>query len=204
MLDRYTTGPRNYCSLCIVSSQPSYCQANSVVVLTGVCHNGKIPTKVPGIIAMRFSSRARYGLRAMIALAQGYQKGPISLAEIAKSEDISLSYLEQLVTILRRAGLVGGTRGAHGGYQLTADPASITAGQVVRALEGPIAPAECVSEGAVSGYCWRETSCPSKPLWEQVRNSIARVLDTTTLADLCSTQESEISQVSQRRRKVEA
>ena len=204
MLDRYTTGPRNYCSLCIVSSQPSYCQANSVVVLTGVCHNVKIPTKVPGIIAMKFSSRARYGLRAMIALAQGYQGGPISLAEIAKSEDISLSYLEQLVATLRRAGLVGGTRGAHGGYRLTADPASISAGQVVRALEGPIAPAECVSEGAGAGYCRRETVCPSKPLWEQVRNSIAQVLDTTTLADLCSTRESEVSQVSQRRRKVEA
>lgn len=153
---------------------------------------------------MKFSSRARYGLRAMIALAQGYQKGPMSLAEIAKSEDISLSYLEQLVTVLRRAGLVGGTRGAHGGYQLTADPASITAGQVVRALEGPIAPAECVSEEAGAGYCRREMFCPSKPLWEQVRNSIARVLDTTTLADLCSSQESEVSQASQRRRKVEA
>ena len=173
-------------------------------MLTGVRHGIKIPTEIQGIISMKFSSRARYGLRAMIALAQGYQKGPISLAEIARSEDISLSYLEQLITVLRRAGLVGGTRGAHGGYQLTADPASITAGQVVRALEGPIAPAECVSEGVVAGYCWRETVCPSKPLWEQVRKSIAQVIDTTTLADLCSTRESEISQVSQRRKKVEA
>jgi Rrf2 family cysteine metabolism transcriptional repressor len=153
---------------------------------------------------MKFSSRARYGLRAMIALAQGYQIGPISLAEIARSEDISLSYLEQLITVLRRAGLVDGTRGAHGGYQLTADPASITAGQVVRALEGPIAPAECVSEGAGAGYCWRESVCPSKPFWEQVRNSIAQVLDTTTLADLCSSREPPISQMSQRRKKVEA
>ncbi|HXZ95312.1 MAG TPA: Rrf2 family transcriptional regulator [Dehalococcoidia bacterium] len=153
---------------------------------------------------MKFSTRARYGLRAMIALAQGYQKGPISLAEIARSEDISLSYLEQLVTVLRRAGLVEGTRGAHGGYQLTAEPASITAGQVVRALEGPIAPAECVSEGAEAGYCWRESVCPSKPFWEQVRQSIAQVLDSTTLADLCSTRELEITQVSQRRKKVEA
>ena len=153
---------------------------------------------------MKFSSRARYGLRAMIALAQNYQKGPISLAEIARSEDISLSYLEQLVTVLRRAGLVGGTRGAHGGYRLTAHPASITAGQVVRALEGPIAPAECVSEGARSVYCWRETVCPSKPFWEQVRNSVAHVLDTTTLADLCSSGVSEIGQVSPRRNKVEA
>ena len=160
--------------------------------MTGMYPDVKIPTKVPGIIAMKFSSRARYGLRAMIALAQGYRRGPISLAEIAESEDISLSYLEQLMAILRKASLVEGTRGAHGGYQLTADPVSITAGQVVRALEGPLAPTECVSEGGESGYCRRETVCPSKPLWEQVRNSIAQVLDTTTLADLCSTDKLEV------------
>jgi len=148
---------------------------------------------------MKFSSRARYGLRAMIALAKGYHRGPLSLAEISRSEDISLSYLEQLIAILRRAGLVGGTRGAHGGYRLTADPASITAGQVVRALEGPLAPAECVSEGVGAGYCRRQMICPSKPLWEQVRNSIAQVLDTTTLADLSSAGGSEVSQVSLRR-----
>ncbi|MCX5995693.1 MAG: Rrf2 family transcriptional regulator [Chloroflexi bacterium] len=142
---------------------------------------------------MKFSSRARYGLRAMIALAQGYRKGPISLAEISRSEEISLSYLEQLMAVLRKASLVEGTRGAHGGYQLTADPASITAGQVVRALEGPLAPAACVSEGVESGYCRRETVCPSRPLWQQVRDSIAQVLDTTTLADLCSSDELEAS-----------
>jgi Rrf2 family protein len=129
----------------------------------------------------------------MIALAQGYRKGPISLAEIAKSEDISLSYLEQLMAVLRKASLVEGIRGAHGGYQLTADPASITAGQVVRALEGPLAPAECVSEGVEAGYCRRETVCPSRPLWQQLRDSIAHVLDTTTLADLCSTDGLEVS-----------
>ena len=152
---------------------------------------------------MKFSTRARYGLRAMIALAQSYPRGPMSLAEISRSEEISLSYLEQLMAVLRKASLVEGIRGAHGGYQLTADPASITAGQVVRALEGPLAPAECVSEGVGSGYCRRETDCPSKPLWEQVRNSIAQVLDTTTLADLCSADSLEVSQVSLQRSKVE-
>jgi len=153
---------------------------------------------------MKFSSRARYGLRAMIALARGYRRGPISLAEVAESEDISLSYLEQLITVLRKAGLVEGTRGARGGYCLTANPALITAGQVVRALEGPLAPAECVAEGVEPGYCRRQAVCPSKPLWEQVRDSIAQVLDTTTLADLCSNDNLEIKQVSLRRSKVEA
>jgi Rrf2 family protein len=173
-------------------------------VLTGVYRDVIIPTKVPGIIAVKFSTRARYGLRAMIALAQSYPGGPISLAEISRSEEISLSYLEQLMAILRKASLVEGIRGAHGGYQLSADPASITAGQVVRALEGSLAPAECVSEGVEAGYCRRETVCPSKPLWEQVRNSIAQVLDTTTLADLCAADGLEVSQVSLGRSKVEA
>jgi len=153
---------------------------------------------------MKFSSRARYGLRVMIALAQGYRRGPISLAEIAGSEGISLSYLEQLIAVLRRAGLVEGTRGARGGYQLTADPASITAGQVVRALEGSLAPVQCVSEGAEPGYCRRQAFCPTKPLWERVRDSIAQVLDTTTLAGLCSADGSQLRQMSQRRSKVEA
>ena len=136
---------------------------------------------------MKFSTRARYGLRAMIALAQSYPGGPMSLADISRAEEISLSYLEQLMAILRKASLVEGIRGAHGGYQLTVDPASITVGQVVRALEGSLAPAECVSEDVEAGYCRRETTCTSKLLWEQVRNSIAHVLDTKTLADLCST-----------------
>jgi Rrf2 family cysteine metabolism transcriptional repressor len=153
---------------------------------------------------MKFSSRARYGLRAMVALAPGYSKGPISLAEIAESEDISLSYLEQLIALLRRAGLVEGTRGARGGYRLAADPALITAGQVVRALEGPLAPAECVAEGVEPGFCRRQTVCSSKPLWEQVRDSIAQVLDTTTLADLCTADGLGVKKMSLRRRKVEA
>ena len=174
------------------------------VVLTGMYPDVIIPTKVPGIIAMKFSSRARYGLRAMIALAQSYPRGPMSLAEISRSEEISLSYLEQLMAILRKASLVEGIRGAHGGYQLTVAPAAITAGQVVRALEGSLAPAECVSEGIEAGFCSRETACPSKMLWEQVRDSVAQVLDTTTLADLCSADGLEVSQLSLRRRKVEA
>jgi len=128
----------------------------------------------------------------------------MSLAEISRSEEISLSYLEQLMAILRKASLVEGIRGAHGGYQLTVAPAAITAGQVVRALEGSLAPAECVSEGIEAGFCSRETACPSKMLWEQVRDSVAQVLDTTTLADLCSADGLEVSQLSLRRSKVEA
>ena len=79
------------------------------------------------------------------------------------------------------------TRGAHGGYRLAADPASITAGQVLRALDEDLAPVECVAEARLSGGCDREDACSSRPLWEQVRDSVAGVLDSTTLADLCAT-----------------
>jgi Rrf2 family protein len=136
---------------------------------------------------MRFSSKAHYGLRAALVLAGSHRSGPVPLSEIAREEGISLAYLEQLAARLRKAGLVVSTRGARGGYTLAADPASITAGQVLRALDEDLAPAECVAEARPSGGCGREEACSSRPLWEQVRDSVAGVLDSTTLADLCAT-----------------
>lgn len=122
----------------------------------------------------------------MVALARSYARGPVSLGEIARDEGISSNYLEQLVSRLRKAGLVEATRGAHGGYHLAAGPSSITVGQVLRVLDGPIAPIECASEDENAGLCDRATECPSKAMWERVRDNIARVVDTTTLADLCA------------------
>jgi len=135
---------------------------------------------------LKFSSRSHYGLRAMIALARSYVGGPMALVEISRSENISLGYLEHLMASLRKAGLVQSTRGAHGGYRLALPPHLMTAGQVLRTLEGPIAPAECVSEKAVAGCCQRESDCLSKNLWQRVRDNIAEAIDTTTLADLSS------------------
>ena len=152
-----------------------------------------IPTRTVGIIDLKFSSKSHYGLRAMIALARSYDAGPVPLAEIARVEDISLSYLEQLISCLRKAGLVESTRGAHGGYRLAAAPHQMTAGQVLRTLEGPIAPAECASEQAASSCCIREADCPSKILWKRVRDNIAQAIDTTTLADLSSESEINVS-----------
>jgi Rrf2 family cysteine metabolism transcriptional repressor len=133
---------------------------------------------------LKFSTRSHYGLRAMIALARSYPEGPLPLAEIARTEGLSMSYLEQLMACLRKGGLVASTRGVRGGYRLTDAPEAMTVGQVVRSLEGPIAPAECASEGADSGYCERERDCPSRFFWQQVRDNIAQVMDGTTLADL--------------------
>lgn len=134
---------------------------------------------------MKFSSKGHYGLRAMVVLAEAYGLGPLALAEVARMEDMSLGYLEQLMASLRRAGLVEGTRGAHGGYRLASHPSSITVGDILRTLEGPIAPAECASEVVGSGLCRREDNCPSRVVWELVRDAIAQLLDSTTLADLC-------------------
>ena len=133
---------------------------------------------------LQVSQRAHYGLRAMTELAKAYGRGPLSLAEIAEAEHLPVGYLEQLAMPLRRAGLIEGTRGAHGGYQLAQPPAAMTVGQVVRALEGEVAPVECLSVEYLPGTCVREPGCRSRPVWERVKESIDQVLDSMTLADL--------------------
>ncbi len=86
---------------------------------------------------------------------------------------------------LRRAGLITSVRGAKGGYRLSAEPSQVKVGQVIRALEGPLAPVECAAEVPSAHPCQRELSCLSKPLWERLRDSVSQVMDSVTLADLC-------------------
>jgi Rrf2 family transcriptional regulator, cysteine metabolism repressor len=134
---------------------------------------------------MKVSTRVHYGLRAMTELARSYNGGQlVSISEIARSEDLPVSYLEQLVGELRRAGLVEGTRGVHGGYRLARPPAGLTVGQVYRVLEGDIAPVECTAEDYVPGSCMREPLCLSRSVWDRVQRAILDVLDATTLQDL--------------------
>ena len=135
-------------------------------------------------MTVKFSSKAHYGLRAMVELAQTYGSGPVALSDIAQAENISQRYLEHLIAKLRHAGLVKATRGAQGGYQLGVTPNSITVGEVLRALEGPITTAQCASE-AGSDSCTREAMCSSREVWRKVRQAITDVLDSITLADLC-------------------
>ena len=136
---------------------------------------------------MKISSRTHYGLRAMTELAKAYGQRTLSLSEIAAVEHMPLPYLEQLVSPLRRAGLIEGTRGVHGGYRLTRAPAEVKVGEVVRILEGPdaTAPVECVAEGYVDGTCVRDSACASRPLWARLKAAFDEVVDSTTLADLC-------------------
>jgi len=138
---------------------------------------------------MMFSTRAEYGVRVMVDLARRGGADPVPLAEIAEGEGLPLAYLEHLVARLRRAGLIESRRGAHGGYLLAREPAQITMAEVVEALEGRIAPIECISsspDGTVR--CTREADqahvCTTKVLWTRVRGAIVRTLEETSLADL--------------------
>jgi Rrf2 family transcriptional regulator, cysteine metabolism repressor len=133
---------------------------------------------------MRVSSKAHYGLRMMTEFARAYGKGPLSLAEVARVEHLPLAYLEQLAGLLRRAELVGSTRGVHGGYALTRPPETISVLEVIHAVEGEVSPVECVSSDYVTGSCAREGECASRGLWQRLKESIDAVLRQTTLAEL--------------------
>ncbi len=134
---------------------------------------------------MKVSTRVHYGLRAMTELAHSYGEGRlVSISEIARMECLPVAYLEQLVGELRRAGLVEGTRGVHGGYRLARSPAEITVGDVYRVLEGEIAPVECTAEDYLPGACSVESMCMSRSIWGRVQAAILAVLDATTLDDL--------------------
>jgi Rrf2 family transcriptional regulator, cysteine metabolism repressor len=141
----------------------------------------------PGSGAVHFSTRGEYGVRLMVELARHHGAGPISLAEMAAHEDLPRPYLEQLVVSLREADLVNSTRGARGGYSLARDPEDIRMGEVIRALEGPIAPMVCASEEPThAGVCGRSGFCNVNMLWVKVRDAITDALDSVTLADLAT------------------
>ncbi|MDI6600729.1 MAG: Rrf2 family transcriptional regulator [Thermoanaerobacteraceae bacterium] len=132
---------------------------------------------------MRLSTKGQYGLRAMFELAINYGEGPLSLKTIADRQYISEHYLEQLIATMRKAGLVSSTRGAQGGYVLSRSPEEITVGQVIRVLEGPLAPVECVIDDEES-VCDRSGYCPTRIVWKKIRDSINQVVDSITLQDM--------------------
>jgi Rrf2 family protein len=138
---------------------------------------------------MMFSTKAEYGVRVMVELARRAGEDPIPLAEIAEHDGLPLAYLEHLVARLRKAGLIDSRRGSRGGYMLARSPSEITMAEVVEALEGSIAPIECITESPDGSIvCSRESepghTCPTKLLWTKVRFSIVRTLQEMTLADL--------------------
>lgn len=112
----------------------------------------------------------------MIALSKKHGEGPISLKSIAKEHSLSEHYLEQLIAPLRNAMLVKSVRGAYGGYMLAKDPETITAGDIIRVLEGPITPVEIIDDEEPA----------KRDLWIKIRDAVKDVLDSTTLDDLAN------------------
>jgi Rrf2 family protein len=135
---------------------------------------------------MRLSKRGEYGLRAMIVLADVQKNSDtsmIQIKEISAREQIPTKFLEQILLALKNAGLVHSKMGVGGGYYLARAPKEITLGQIVRTLDGPLAPVNCVSQMAYEPCgCPDEETCGLRMVMGDVRNAIANILDKTTLA----------------------
>jgi Rrf2 family cysteine metabolism transcriptional repressor len=147
---------------------------------------------------MMFSTKAEYGVRVLVELARRDGDAPVSLSEIADHDGLPVAYLEHLMARLRKAGLVESRRGARGGYLLARPAEEITMAEVVEALEGSIAPIECISATADGTLvCTREKDpdhvCPTKLLWTRVQGSIVHTLQETKLSDLCQSSRSATS-----------
>lgn len=131
---------------------------------------------------MKLSTKGRYAVSAMFDLAAHGQGGPVTASEISKRQGIPLPYLEQLLLKLKRGGLVRTLRGPAGGYVLAKKPVKVSIGDIIRAADGPVALADCVS---MSARCPRSGCCSTRSLWENLSEKVSQVFDATTLKDLC-------------------
>lgn len=142
----------------------------------------ELTTRDCEVIGLILSTKGRYGLSMMFELAKKYGHGTISLKDIAKNQELSETYLEQLISHLKKAGLVNSIRGAQGGYELSRAPADITVGQIIRTLEGPLAPSDCVVDSGPE--CSKAEYCVTRPIWEKITQSINSVIDSITLQNM--------------------
>ena len=130
---------------------------------------------------MKISTKGRYALRLMLDLAIHSEGSAVPLRDVAQRQEISDKYLEQIVTQLSRAGLVRSVRGAGGGYLLTRTPEGYTVGEILRVLEGSLAPVSC-ADGV--GCCERADRCVTVEVWREIQAAVDGVVDHLTLADL--------------------
>ncbi|MDD6660148.1 MAG: Rrf2 family transcriptional regulator [Lachnospiraceae bacterium] len=140
---------------------------------------------------MRISTKGRYALRLMLDLATNCCGDPIRLKDVAKRQEISEKYLEQIISILNKAGFVRSIRGPQGGYVLTRRPEEYTVGMILRLTEGSLAPVECVENTAMP--CDREEDCVTKLIWKKLNDAISGVVDNITLADLLDWQAARVN-----------
>ncbi len=133
---------------------------------------------------MRVSSKGDYGIRALIELAHRYgEPRPTQSSEIASRQRVPESYLEQLLTTLRRAGFIRSVRGPQGGHALIRNPHDIRVAEVVEALEGPLVPIDCLDDNS---NCARNGGCAQTEMWSDVRDAVLGVLNGVTIADLAA------------------
>ena len=132
---------------------------------------------------MKLSTKGEYASRAMLELSLKYDKGPQHIGRISKSQVIPQRFLEQILLLLKRAGYLKSKKGPKGGYYLAKPPAEINVAEIVRVMDGPLAPIDCVSVMAHEA-CPMEATCGLRWLWKEVRDSVAEILERTTFADL--------------------
>jgi Rrf2 family protein len=135
----------------------------------------------------QLSKRTQYGLRALYALARSYGQGPVLISHLAEEETIPRKFLEQILLALKSSGLVESKKGKGGGYSLVRHPAEITVAAVIRVMEGPIAPLPCASETRFRkcDECVDVETCGTRIVMREVRDAMAQILDSTTLAMVC-------------------
>jgi len=134
---------------------------------------------------MKLSTRGRYATRALLDLAFHQEEEPVLLKDIAQRQQISLRYLEHLITPLLAAGIIRSTRGVRGGVWLAKPPQEIKLSEVIRLLEGSIAPVECVNN---PGICGRSELCVTRDIWGELKKAMDDVLESTTLQNLVERQ----------------
>jgi len=130
---------------------------------------------------MKLSTRTRYGIRAILELAENYGNGPLQLRIIARNQGISVKYLEQLMAILKSSGIVRSVRGSKGGYILAKSPGQIKVSDCFQSLEGSVITTECVED---EGFCDRTNDCIARQVWTEVQKAVMEVLESMTLQNL--------------------
>ena len=133
---------------------------------------------------MKLSTKGRYGLRAVLDLAVNGKNEAVALSGIAERQDISISYLEQLIAKLKKAGIVNSIRGAQGGYILAKKPEEISVGDILRALEGDLNPVDCAEIIGSGSSCTGADLCVTKYVWMRISDSINNTVDTMKLSEL--------------------
>ena len=131
---------------------------------------------------MKISTKGRYALRLMIDLAENSSGNPVSLKDVAKRQGISDKYLEQIISVLNKAGYVRSVRGAQGGYLLKSDPETYIVGMILRQTDGSLAPVSCIEDDEI--ICDRQEQCVTSIVYKKINDAISNVVDNITLQNL--------------------